>query len=62
MKLGKDSEQLNLQLNGGGFVVVSWVFPKIGLKWMVKIMESLIKMDDLGVPLFLETPSWLLVV
>ena len=21
-------------------------------------MENLIKMDDLGVPLFLETPSW----
>ena len=27
-------------------------------KWMVKIMETPIKMDDLGVktPLFLETP------
>ena len=24
-------------------------------KWMVKIMETPIKMDDLGVPLFLET-------
>ena len=24
-------------------------------KWMVKIMENLIKMDDLGVPLFSET-------
>ena len=24
-------------------------------KWMVKIMENPIKMDDLGVPLFLET-------
>ena len=24
-------------------------------KWMVKIMEHPIKMDDLGVPLFLET-------
>ena len=37
-----------------------WVFPKIGVsmgipKWMVKIMENPIKMDDLGVPLFLET-------
>ena len=35
------------------------VEPKIGgkpPKWMVKIMENLIKMDDLGVPLFLETP------
>ena len=25
------------------------------LKWMVKIMETPLKMDDLGVPLFLET-------
>ena len=37
-----------------------WMFPKIGgnpPKWMmVKIMENPIKMDDLGVPLFLETP------
>ena len=24
-------------------------------KWMVKIMENLIKMDDLGIPLFSET-------
>ena len=24
-------------------------------KWMVKIMENPIRMDDLGVPLFLET-------
>ena len=35
--------------------------PKIGVvnhpKWMVKIMENPIKMDDLGVPLFLETPK-----
>ena len=27
-------------------------------KWMVKIMENPIKMDDLGVPLFLETPIY----
>ena len=26
-------------------------------KWMVKIMENPTKMDDLGVPLFLETPK-----
>ena len=35
------------------------VEPQIGgnpPKWMVKIMENPIKMDDLGVPLFLETP------
>ena len=25
-------------------------------KWMVKIMENPIKMDDFGVPLFMETP------
>ncbi len=39
----------------------TWVLPKIGVKppkWMVKIMENPIKMDDLGVPpLFLETPT-----
>ncbi len=27
-------------------------------KWMMKIMENPIKMDDLGVPLFLETPMY----
>ncbi len=35
------------------------VSPKIGgkpPKWMVKIMENPIKIDDLEVPLFLETP------
>ena len=35
----------------------TWLFPKIGgkpPKWMVKIMENPIKMDDLGVPLFLD--------
>ena len=30
-------------------------------KWMVKIMENPIKMDDLGVPLFSETPIFLTV-
>ena len=38
------------------------VNPKIGgkpPKWMVEIMVvNPIKMDDLGVPLFLETPMW----
>ena len=33
-----------------------WVFPKIGIPQNgCFIMENLIKMDDLGVPLFLET-------
>ena len=27
-------------------------------KWMVNIMENPIKMDDLGVPIFLETPKY----
>ena len=38
--------------------------PKVGRymgktpKWMVKIMENPIKIDDLGVPLFLETSTY----
>ena len=37
-----------------------WVFPKIGIPqngWF--ILEIPIKMDDLGVPLFSETPKWM---
>ena len=37
-----------------------WVFPKNWgtPKWMVKIMENPIKVDDLGVPLFSVTPPY----
>ena len=39
--------------------IAIWVFPKIGVPqngWF--IVENHIKMDDLGVPLFLETSIW----
>ena len=39
------------------------IFKNSGIpKWMVKIMENPINMDDLGVPLFLETATYLYMV
>ena len=41
-------------------LVPTWVFPKIGVGppngWFM--MDYPIKMDDLGIPLFLETPTY----
>ena len=47
------------QDNKDTWFITIWVFPKRGVytpKWMVKIMENPIKMDDLGVPPFAESP------
>ena len=43
------------------YLISGWPSKNRGIlppKWMVKIMENPIKMDDLEVPLFLETPIY----
>ena len=51
---------MNLQFYYTYIYIIIWVFPKIGVAqngWFM--MEHPVKMDDLGVPLFLETPIYI---
>ena len=60
MILGTTGVYLNIY-NIANISTYIWVFPKIVVPqngWF-KIMENPIKMDDLGVPLFLETPIYI---
>ena len=54
-----DSEQVASAYHRHKIYIYIWVFPKIGVPqngWFIR--ETPIKMDDLGLPLFSETPIY----
>ncbi len=54
---GKKRGYKEVMCDSYNYIYIIWLFPKIGVPrngWF--IMEHPIKMDDLEVPLFLETP------